>query len=101
VSKNDVIMKLSQAQSVSHPGLKKSSSAQATTNVSCKLCSVHLPIASSSSDAQPMGRADIRNPLAQLSSLTGLSPVAPFLSCYHLFLQPLLLYHHFFRWGGG
>jgi hypothetical protein len=22
--------------------------------------------------------------------------MAPFLSCYHLFLQPLLLYHHFF-----
>src|SRR5271155_1696451 len=45
-----------------------------------------------------MGRADTRNPLAQLSSLTSLSPVAPFPSCYHLFLQPLLLYHHFFRW---
>jgi hypothetical protein len=40
-----------------------------------------------------------RNPLAQLSSLTSLSPVAPFLSCYHLFLQPLLLYRHFFQWG--
>jgi hypothetical protein len=45
-----------------------------------------------------MGRADTRNLLAQLSSLTSLSPVAPFLSCYHLFLQLLLLYHHFFRW---
>jgi hypothetical protein len=44
-----------------------------------------------------MGRADTRNPLAQLSSPTSLSPVASFPSFYHLFLQPLLLYHHFFR----
>ena len=44
-------------------------------------------LASSSSDAQPMGRADTRNPLAQLSSLTSLSPVVSFLSCYHLFFR--------------
>ena len=51
-------------------------------------------LASSSSDAQLMRRADARNPLAQLSPLTSLSPVAPFLSCYHLFLQPLESYRH-------
>jgi hypothetical protein len=55
-----------------------------TTNVSCTLSFVYLsyqcPLSlSSSSDAQPMGRADTRNPLAQLSSLTSLSPMASFL----------------------
>ena len=40
-----------------------------------------------------------RNPLAQPSSLTSLSPVAPLLSYYHLFLQPLLSYRHSFQWG--
>ena len=66
-------------------------------HVSCGLCSVAFPLisslASSSSDAQPMGRADTRNPLAQLSSLTSLSPVAPFLSGHHLFLHIAIVPH--------